>query len=72
MTSEDVTLRGLQPDCQMLRPDPHDNNERFYRPAEVHLLTGDYSKGKKILGWEPTVSFKELIRMMVEADLKVR
>ena len=47
-------------------------DERFYRPAEVHLLKGDYSKGKKILGWEPTVSFKELIQMMVEADLKVR
>ena len=48
------------------------SDERFYRPAEVHQLKGDYSKGKKILGWEPTVSFKELIRMMVEADLKVR
>ena len=45
-------------------------DERFYRPAEVHLLKGDYSKGKKILGWEPTVSFKELIQMMVDADLK--
>jgi GDPmannose 4,6-dehydratase len=48
------------------------SDEIFYRPAEVHLLKGDYSKGKKILGWEPTVSFKELIQMMVEADLKVR
>jgi GDPmannose 4,6-dehydratase len=45
-------------------------DEIFYRPAEVHLLKGDYSKGKKILGWEPSVSFKELIQMMVEADLK--
>jgi len=48
------------------------SDEKFFRPAEVHQLKGDYSKGKKILGWEPTVSFKELIRMMVEADLKVR
>ena len=48
------------------------SDERFFRPAEVHQLKGDCSKGKKILGWEPTVSFKELIRMMVEADLKVR
>jgi GDPmannose 4,6-dehydratase len=48
------------------------SDEIFYRPAEVHLLKGDYSKGKKILGWEPTVSFKELIQMMVDADLKVR
>ncbi len=35
-----------------------------------HLLKGDYSKGKKILGWQPTVSFKELVQMMVDADLK--
>jgi len=46
------------------------SDERFFRPAEVHQLKGDYSKGKKILGWEPTVSFKELVKMMVEADLK--
>ena len=47
------------------------SDEIFFRPAEVHLLMGDYSKGKEKLGWEPTVSFKELIQMMVEADLKV-
>jgi len=46
------------------------SDEIFYRPAEVQLLKGNYSKGKKILGWEPIVSFKELIQMMVEADLK--
>jgi GDPmannose 4,6-dehydratase len=46
------------------------SDEIFYRPAEVHQLQGDYSKGKKILGWEPAVSFKELIQMMVDADLK--
>ena len=45
------------------------SDEKFYRPAEVHLLKGDYSKGKKILGWEPTVSFKKLVQMMVDADL---
>jgi GDPmannose 4,6-dehydratase len=45
-------------------------DERFYRPAEVHLLKGDYSKGKKILGWEPGVSFKEVVHMMVDSDLK--
>jgi len=48
------------------------SDERFFRPAEVHLLKGDYSKAEKILGWKPTVSFKELVQMMVEADLKVR
>jgi len=46
------------------------SDEKFYRPAEVLLLKGDYSKGKKILGWEPTVSFKELVQMMVDADLR--
>jgi len=44
-------------------------DEKFYRPAEVDLLVGDATKGKGQLGWEPTVSFKELITMMVEADL---
>jgi GDPmannose 4,6-dehydratase len=45
-------------------------DERFYRPAEVHLLKGDYSKGKRILGWEPRVSFEQLVQMMVDADLE--
>lgn len=44
-------------------------DKMFYRPAEVYLLIGDYSKGKKKLGWEPTIKFKELVKMMVEADL---
>ena len=42
----------------------------FYRPAEVHKLTGDYSKSKEVLTWEPTVKFEELVKMMVEADIK--
>lgn len=45
-------------------------DERLYRPAEIHELRGDYSKAKKILGWKPRVSFEELVKMMVEADLK--
>jgi len=40
------------------------------RPAEVDLLIGDISKARKQLGWEPKVSFEELIRMMVDADLE--
>jgi GDPmannose 4,6-dehydratase len=43
---------------------------RFMRPAEVDLLVGDASKARRRLGWEPTVPFDELIRMMVDADLK--
>jgi GDPmannose 4,6-dehydratase len=43
-------------------------DERYIRPAEVDELIGDYSKAKAQLGWEPTVRFDELIRMMVDAD----
>ncbi|MBC7086460.1 MAG: GDP-mannose 4,6-dehydratase, partial [Methanomethylovorans sp.] len=43
---------------------------KFVRPAEVQLLLGDSSKAKRELGWEPKVRFKELVKMMVEADLK--
>ncbi len=42
----------------------------FYRPAEVDLLIGDYSKAKTVLGWEPKTSLPELVAMMVDADLK--
>ncbi len=45
-------------------------DERFYRPAEVDLLISDPSKSRSILGWEPAVSFKELVIMMVDADMK--
>jgi GDPmannose 4,6-dehydratase len=41
----------------------------FIRPAEVDLLIGDASKARNVLGWEPQVSFGELVRMMVDADL---
>ena len=42
---------------------------RYYRPTEVDLLIGDPSKAKRKLGWEPKVSFVELIGMMVKADV---
>jgi GDPmannose 4,6-dehydratase len=41
---------------------------RYFRPAEVDLLIGDASKAKEKLGWEPTVRFPELVRMMVDGD----
>ncbi len=44
---------------------------KFLRPAEVELLVGDPAKAMKKLGWKPRVSFEELVKMMVEADLKV-
>jgi GDPmannose 4,6-dehydratase len=44
---------------------------RYYRPAEVDLLIGDYSKAKQKLGWEPKTTFKGLIELMTDADLKL-
>ncbi|MCA9896746.1 MAG: GDP-mannose 4,6-dehydratase [Ardenticatenaceae bacterium] len=46
-------------------------DERFMRPAEVDLLVGDPSKAGKRLGWEPAVSFEQLVKMMVDADIKL-
>jgi GDPmannose 4,6-dehydratase len=43
-------------------------DERFLRPAEVDLLVGDYSKARAAFGWEPRIRFRELVRMMVDAD----
>ncbi len=44
---------------------------KFYRPAEVDLLVSAPDKARRVLGWEPKVSFEELIHMMVDADLKL-
>ncbi len=44
---------------------------RYYRPAEVELLIGDYSKAKRQLGWEPKTKFADLTRLMVDADVKL-
>ncbi len=43
---------------------------KYFRPAEVDVLLGDSSKARKVLGWEPKVTFKELAQMMVDADLE--
>jgi GDPmannose 4,6-dehydratase len=53
--------------------DYHDyviQDERFYRPAEVDLLVSNPQKANHELGWQPTVDFQDLIKMMVDADLK--
>jgi GDPmannose 4,6-dehydratase len=42
---------------------------KYLRPAEVDLLIGDASKAKRVLGWEPKVSFEELVQLMVDADV---
>jgi len=45
------------------------HDSRYERPAEVELLVGDPSKAKRQIGWEPKTKFKELVRIMVDADL---
>jgi len=45
-------------------------DERLVRPAEINALCGDYSKAQKIFGWQPRLTFKELVKVMVEEDLK--
>lgn len=44
---------------------------RYYRPAEVDLLVGDPAKAGQKLGWEPSVDFRQLVRLMVDADMQV-
>jgi GDPmannose 4,6-dehydratase len=44
---------------------------RYYRPAEVDLLLGDASKARRVLGWQPKVSFKEMVRLMVDYDIEI-
>jgi GDPmannose 4,6-dehydratase len=46
-------------------------DSKYYRPTEVDLLLGDASKARRVLGWEPKVKFKELVKIMVEAELGV-
>lgn len=48
-----------------------ETDPRYYRPAEVDLLLGDPSKARRVLGWEPKVSFKQLVRLMVDHDLEL-
>jgi GDPmannose 4,6-dehydratase len=61
------TFRCLDLDWE----DVVEHDVRYERPAEVELLIGDPAKAKEKLGWEPKVKFKELVRIMVEADLKL-
>ncbi|MCL4875249.1 MAG: GDP-mannose 4,6-dehydratase [Anaerolineae bacterium] len=59
-------------ECAGLRPEEHViyNDPRYVRPAEVDLLIGDPTKAHEKLGWHPTISFKDLVGMMVESDLR--
>jgi GDPmannose 4,6-dehydratase len=47
------------------------HDEKFLRPSEVDLLVGDATKAREVLGWVPKVSFKELVQIMVDNDLRI-
>ena len=44
---------------------------RYFRPSEVDILQGDASKARKLLGWEPKIKFRQLVKLMVDADLQL-
>ena len=60
--------RGIDTDTgrTLVEVDP-----RYFRPTEVDVLVGDASKARKVLGWQPKTSLEELVRIMVEADLRL-
>ena len=56
---------GISDFKKYIKADP-----RFNRPAEVYDLKGKPEKAKKVLGWKPKINFKELVEIMVDADIK--
>jgi len=48
-----------------------DHDARYERPAEAEALVGDATRAREALGWEPKVKFKELVQLMVDADLEL-
>ena len=46
-------------------------NPQFFRPAEVDMLIGDAAKARKVLGWKPEISYEQLVKRMVESDIKL-
>lgn len=63
---EKETGRDRQTGATLVRVSPS-----YYRPAEVDLLVGDAGKARRVLGWQPRVTFAKLVEIMVEADLKL-
>jgi len=64
-TASDFRKRALRAGDVVVEVDP-----RYFRPTEVDELLGDASKARKVLGWEPRISFEEMISSMVKADLE--
>ena len=45
-------------------------DKNYYRPTEVAMLQGDYSKAKRLLNWRPKTNLKQLVKLMVKADME--
>jgi GDPmannose 4,6-dehydratase len=60
--------RGIEKSTGIVRVEV---DPKYYRPTEVDFLLGDYSKAKRELGWEPTISFTELVKEMVRSDIEL-
>jgi len=73
-TGESHTVREFLEECfSLIGLDKNkffESSDRYKRPAEVPALLGDSTKAKKILGWNPKIKFKEIVKMMLVADLK--
>jgi GDPmannose 4,6-dehydratase len=65
---EGVNEKGIRTDTSEVVVEV---DAKYFRPTEVELLVGDYSKAKKELGWEPTYKFEELVKEMVREDVKL-
>ena len=46
-------------------------DKKYYRPAEVNILLGDYTKAKKVLDWNPKIKFEDLVKVMIQNDIKI-
>jgi GDPmannose 4,6-dehydratase len=65
VTSEERRVTGLKQGEVVVEVDP-----RYFRPTEVDELLGDASKARRVLGWQPSISFKEMVSQMVRSDLE--
>ena len=65
VTSDEKRVTGLKQGDVVVEVDP-----RYFRPTEVDELLGDASKARRVLGWEPSISFKEMVSQMVRSDLE--
>jgi GDPmannose 4,6-dehydratase len=46
-------------------------DQQYFRPAEVNYLLGDFEKAHRILGWQPKISFEQLVEMMIKHDMEI-